>query len=55
MNIQYVIQHYKREIYELQLRYQTYFIDSNNPNELIVLIQNILYNKAQLNHIYRVL
>jgi len=51
----YYIEKYKNDIYELQLLYETFYIDSNNKDELITLIKSILHHKLMLNNIIYIL
>ena len=51
----YYIEKYKKDIYELQLLYETFYIDSNNKDELITLIKTILHHKLMLNNIIYIL
>jgi len=55
MSMPYYIEKYKNDIYELQLLYETFYIDSNNKDELITLIKSILHHKLMLNNIIYIL
>lgn len=55
MSMPYYIEKYKKDIYELQLLYETFYIDSNNKDELITLIKTILHHKLMLNNIIYIL
>lgn len=55
MSMPYYIEKYKKDIYELQLLYETFYIDSNDKDELITLIKTILHHKLMLNNIIYIL
>ena len=49
--IEYFIEKYKNDIYELQLLYETFYIDHNDNNELIILRYTIFYHRQMLQYI----
>jgi hypothetical protein len=55
MSMPYYIEKYKKDIYELQLLYETFYIDSNNKDELITLIKTLLHHRLMLNNIMYIL
>lgn len=48
MNMPYFVEKYKRDIYELQLQYETFSIESSNTRDLILLIKSLLDHRRTL-------
>jgi len=51
MNMPYFLEKYKRDIYELQLKYETFTIESSNIRDLIIILQSLLQHRQTLHTI----